>query len=241
MNRRLPAGRSSPRSRSRSRSPGSPPARMSSTKLSPTLCETTGGGKFVSIPGFPGEMIDRRLLADIRWLRKRYQIFITDGYSMDDVHASNGEHPLGLALDIVPDKAAGGTLERHRPPGGLGRAEAEPAPRPVPLGRLRRRRQPRPRPPPAPLLGPLRGPARTTGEAGRHGPLPGPDRWPGHAADAARAARGADRARGADPARDRRLLPRRSRRHRRRRQRLGRHRRQARPRAGGPETDGVGL
>ena len=28
---------------------------------------------------------------------------------MDDVHSINGEHPLGLALDIVPNKAAGGT------------------------------------------------------------------------------------------------------------------------------------
>jgi hypothetical protein len=83
-------------------------AAMTSTKLSPTLCETTGGGKFVAIPGFPGEMIDRRLLADIRWLKKRYPIFITDGYSMDDVHAQNGEHPIGLALDIIPNKAAGG-------------------------------------------------------------------------------------------------------------------------------------
>jgi hypothetical protein len=84
-------------------------ARMTSTKLGPTLCQTTGGGKFVPIPDFPGERIDRRLLADIRFLEKRYEIFITDGYSMDDVHAANGEHPIGLALDIVPNKAAGGT------------------------------------------------------------------------------------------------------------------------------------
>jgi hypothetical protein len=84
-------------------------ARMTSTKIGPMLCETTGGGKFRAIPGFPGEMIDRRVLADIRWLRKRYPIFITDGYSMDDVHSINGEHPLGLALDIVPNKAEGGT------------------------------------------------------------------------------------------------------------------------------------
>jgi hypothetical protein len=82
---------------------------MQSTKLGPLLCETTGGGKFVGIPGFPGEKIDRRLLADIRWLRKRYPIFITDGYSMSDVHSSLGEHPLGLALDIVPNEAEGGT------------------------------------------------------------------------------------------------------------------------------------
>ena len=84
-------------------------ARMVSTKLGPTLCETTGGGKFVPIPDFPGERIDRRLLNDVRFLERRYKIFVTDGYSMDDVHSLNGEHPIGLALDIVPNKAAGGT------------------------------------------------------------------------------------------------------------------------------------
>jgi hypothetical protein len=83
-------------------------ARMQSTKLGPRLCETVGGGRFVDIPGFPGERIDRRLLTDVRWLEKRYRIFVTDGYSTSDVHAANGEHPLGLALDIVPNKAAGG-------------------------------------------------------------------------------------------------------------------------------------
>ena len=84
-------------------------AKMRSTKISATLCETTGGGRFVSIPGFSGERIDRRLLTDIRRLERRYKIFITDGYSMDDIHAQNGEHPIGLALDIVPNKAQGGT------------------------------------------------------------------------------------------------------------------------------------
>lgn len=84
-------------------------AKMRSTKIAPGLCETSGGGKVVDIPGFPGEMIDRRLLTDIRWLRKRYPLFITDGYSAGPEHAANGEHPLGLALDIVPDFDAGGT------------------------------------------------------------------------------------------------------------------------------------
>ncbi len=87
---------------------GAAVAAMQSTKLGPTLCETTGGGRFVDIPGFPGESIDRRLLTDIRMLEQRYSIFITDGYSRDPVHAAGGEHPIGLALDIVPDKAAGG-------------------------------------------------------------------------------------------------------------------------------------
>ena len=84
------------------------PSTMQSTKLGPRLCETTGGGKFVRIPGFPGERIDRRLLTDIRWIEQRYPIFITDGYSLDPVHAESGEHPIGLALDIVPNTAEGG-------------------------------------------------------------------------------------------------------------------------------------
>jgi hypothetical protein len=85
------------------------PGAMRSKKLGRNLCMTTGGGKVVPIPGFPGEQIDRRLLPDIKYLVRRYKIFITDGYSNDPVHAANGEHPLGLALDIVPDKAAGGS------------------------------------------------------------------------------------------------------------------------------------
>ena len=85
------------------------PGAMRSKKIGNNLCRTTGGGKFVRIPGFPGERIDRRLLPDIKYLVKRYKLFITDGYSNDPVHASNGEHPLGLAIDIVPDKANGGS------------------------------------------------------------------------------------------------------------------------------------
>src|SRR5687768_13645931 len=53
---------------------------MTIKKLGPRLCETTGGGRFVKIPGFPGEKIDRRLLNDIRFLRERWKIYITDGY-----------------------------------------------------------------------------------------------------------------------------------------------------------------
>ena len=63
----------------------------------------------MDIPGFPGEEIDRRLLADVRWMKRRYHIFITDGYSTDPAHARNGEHPIGLAADIVPNRDKGGT------------------------------------------------------------------------------------------------------------------------------------
>jgi hypothetical protein len=85
------------------------PARMRSTPLGPKLCETVGGGRFVGIPGFPGERIDRRLLRDIRWMRRRYEIFITDGYATSG-HTPNGEHPIGLAIDVVPPWGRGWSL-----------------------------------------------------------------------------------------------------------------------------------
>jgi hypothetical protein len=87
----------------------SPAAAMRSKKVASHLCKTVGGGRFVAIPGFPREEIDRRLLPDIRWMKRRFDVFITDGYSTDPVHAADGEHPIGLATDIVPNFAAGGT------------------------------------------------------------------------------------------------------------------------------------
>jgi hypothetical protein len=87
----------------------SPATAARSNKVAPHLCKTVHGGRFVPIPGFPGEKIDRRLLPDIRWMKRRFDIFITDGYSRNSVHAENGEHPIGLATDIVPNTAKGGT------------------------------------------------------------------------------------------------------------------------------------
>jgi hypothetical protein len=84
---------------------------LSSVVVQEGLCETTGGGSFVAIPNFPGEMIDVRLLEDVEWMQRRYKIFITDGYATSG-HAPNGEHPIGLALDIVPNKAAGGSWKK---------------------------------------------------------------------------------------------------------------------------------
>jgi hypothetical protein len=87
-------------------------ANMRSVKLDTHLCETRGGGKFVPIPEFPGEKIDRRLLRDVHWLYRHYDVFITDGYSLDPVHEWHGEHPIGLATDIVPYFSRGGNWDR---------------------------------------------------------------------------------------------------------------------------------
>lgn len=82
---------------------------MRSTQISRNLCETTGGGRFVELNPYPGEYLDRRLIRDMRWMKRKYNIFVTDGYSTSSVHSASGEHPRGLALDIVPYGSRGGT------------------------------------------------------------------------------------------------------------------------------------
>ena len=133
---------------------------MRSKVIDRHLCKTVHGGRFVPIPGFPGEKIDRRLLPDIRWMERRYDIFITDGYSTDPVHAGNGEHPIGLATDIVPNRAKGGTWNEIGEPS---HRKAEPRQdQPIPPWRwvgLERRSGPRPRQPPPPLLDALSEPS----------------------------------------------------------------------------------
>jgi len=75
-----------------------------------------GTGKIVpipaSIPHAEGDMVDQRILPNLRWLAKRYPIYITDGYSgplpngehagCNGCHVKNSDHYNGLAVDIVP-------------------------------------------------------------------------------------------------------------------------------------------
>ena len=87
--------------------------KMTTERIGKHLCKVTGGGRFVPIPGFRGEKIDRRLIPDIRWMKRNYRIFITDGYAASG-HAWNGEHPIGLAADIIPRPNGGrwGLIDR---------------------------------------------------------------------------------------------------------------------------------
>lgn len=65
-----------------------------------------------SIPHEEGDMVDRRILPNLRWLAKRYPIFVSDGYSgplpngehagCHGCHVKNSDHHNGLAVDIVP-------------------------------------------------------------------------------------------------------------------------------------------
>jgi hypothetical protein len=54
-----------------------------------------------AVPGFPGESCDRRILPDLLYLARRYRLHVTDCYATSG-HAADGEHPLGLGVDLVP-------------------------------------------------------------------------------------------------------------------------------------------
>jgi len=65
-----------------------------------------------SIPHEPGDMVDRRIVPNLRWLASRFPIYVTDGYSgplpggghagCRGCHVRNSDHHNGLAVDIVP-------------------------------------------------------------------------------------------------------------------------------------------
>ena len=65
-----------------------------------------------SIPHEEGDMVDKRILPDLRWIAQRYPIYVTDGYSgplpsgehvgCDNCHTKGSDHYNGLAVDIVP-------------------------------------------------------------------------------------------------------------------------------------------
>jgi hypothetical protein len=70
-----------------------------------------------SIPHEAGDMVDRRIVPDLRWIAQRYPIYVTDGYSgplpdgehvgCDECHTRGSDHYNGLAVDVVP--LSGGT------------------------------------------------------------------------------------------------------------------------------------
>jgi len=65
-----------------------------------------------SIPHEEGDMIDRRIVGDLRWIARHFPIFVTDGYSgplpdgehvgCHGCHVRHSDHYNGLAVDIVP-------------------------------------------------------------------------------------------------------------------------------------------
>jgi hypothetical protein len=70
-----------------------------------------------SVPHEEGDMVDSRIVPDLRWIAQRYPIFVTDGYSgplpsgehvgCNMCHVHGSDHYNGLAVDLVP--VGGGT------------------------------------------------------------------------------------------------------------------------------------
>jgi len=72
-----------------------------------------------SVPHEPGDMVDRRIVPNLRWLAKRFPIYVTDGYSgrlpgsgrhvgCRGCHVRGSDHHNGLAVDIVALNGSGG-------------------------------------------------------------------------------------------------------------------------------------
>jgi hypothetical protein len=65
-----------------------------------------------SVPHEEGDMVDRRIVPDLRWLAAHFPIYVTDGYSgplpngehigCNLCHVRNSDHYNGLAVDLVP-------------------------------------------------------------------------------------------------------------------------------------------
>jgi hypothetical protein len=55
----------------------------------------------VPIPGQSWAKVDRRILADVLYLIRRFHVQVGDGYATTG-HERRGEHPLGLAVDLYP-------------------------------------------------------------------------------------------------------------------------------------------
>ena len=65
-----------------------------------------------AIPHEEDDMVDSRIVPDLRWLAQHFSIYVTDGYSgplpngehagCDGCHVKNSDHYNGLAVDIVP-------------------------------------------------------------------------------------------------------------------------------------------
>jgi hypothetical protein len=63
-----------------------------------------------SIPHEEGDMVDRRIVPNLRWIAQRFPIYVTDGYSgplgaahvgCRGCHVRRSDHYNGLAVDIV--------------------------------------------------------------------------------------------------------------------------------------------
>jgi hypothetical protein len=65
-----------------------------------------------AVPHEEGDMVDRRIVPDLRWIAQHFPIYVTDGYSgplpngehvgCNNCHVKHSDHYNGLAVDVVP-------------------------------------------------------------------------------------------------------------------------------------------
>jgi hypothetical protein len=67
----------------------------------PTTLVPAEGTWLADIPGMPGERCDRRIVPDVVMLIRTFGVRVSDCYG-GAPHDTDGEHPLGLAADLVP-------------------------------------------------------------------------------------------------------------------------------------------
>ena len=70
-----------------------------------------------AIPHEEGDMVDRRIVPDLRWIAARFPIYVTDGYSgplpdgehvgCHNCHVKRSDHYNGLAVDVIPLNGSG--------------------------------------------------------------------------------------------------------------------------------------
>src|SRR4051812_33152077 len=83
------------------RSLNTPAACAAQTLGAATLTTRTYAGRIVDLPDMPGQRIDARIVDDIVLIVATFRVRVTAGYALTG-HDPRGEHPLGLAVDVVP-------------------------------------------------------------------------------------------------------------------------------------------
>ena len=66
-----------------------------------TVVRGGSGAGLAPLPDFPGERCDVRIIPDVEFLVRAYGVAVTDCFG-GPPHELAGEHPLGLAVDVVP-------------------------------------------------------------------------------------------------------------------------------------------
>jgi hypothetical protein len=74
-----------------------------------------------AVPHEEGDMVDSRIVPDLRWIAQHFPIYVTDGYSgplpngehagCNNCHVRGSDHYNGLAVDVVPLNGTSGKCD----------------------------------------------------------------------------------------------------------------------------------